>query len=310
MPPKVPSVQRLVKFHEIRNEAGQRVKQIDYQQDFFDVVRQLPSDQAQHYQGENGLRVRGRTYNAQVGDKPQVDLLILDRVHREPPFKYVLNGTYKDHEFSSDEEEFAEPKFLAFFERNIVASFTSGISLAKTEACLNTWRSAHGLAPITLFQVADADRLVHLNRIDKVQRIKVQLPVTLAAEIYRDRHTSLAAMMRSRKSGMVAVTLTVDVEDSESEQENQDELRFLTEDEVRYLQVRSSEDAIVEGTYFEQGSGRPHAHDFLGQLVSLSVPVSVPEPERGPEPRHASVALAEAFRRKQEPLFRIVPAPA
>ncbi len=39
---------------------------------------------------------------------------------------------------SWDVTEFAEPKFLAFFERNVVASFVSSLRINVAEACLST----------------------------------------------------------------------------------------------------------------------------------------------------------------------------
>ncbi len=210
-------VSRRVRFYEIRAESGSRLRQIDYEKHFFDPIAQLPKAAPQHWESETGLRIRGRVYRQTPGPKPRQDLVILDRVHRQPTFKYVHQGTYSDHAFDQDDKEFAEPKFLAFFERNILGTFTSGVRMPAVGAALNTWRAKYDLAPIALEPVTDIDRLLHLQeaRGGAVARLEVALPADAAGRVYRNRQTPVASFMRSRamRDGMVT-TLSVDPADS------------------------------------------------------------------------------------------------
>jgi hypothetical protein len=308
MPPI--SVNRRVRFYEVRAEDGQRVAQIDYEKHFFDVVAGLPEEMAEHWSSGTGLRARGRTYlpPESTGPKPRVPLVIVDRVHRMPEFKYVRGGIYSDHAFDDPDKEFAEPKFLAFFERNVVATFTSGLRMPVVEACLNTWRARAHLPPVAFVHVVDFERLERLRRIDEVGRLTITLPSEVAGAIYRERDTPIAQLFRSRspRQSVVTLSLDVDLSDEVGSQELKDELAFLLEDDEVYERIASNSASVVEATYYEEDSSRPTSHNFLGQALAVSVRVDVPEPEKGPEPHHASEALAAAYQRRAEAIASVV----
>lgn len=299
----------MVRFYEIMNEAGDRLAPVDPEEHFLSVVADLPPVAREHWHNGLGLRVRGGVYRQTPGSKPRTDLVVLDRVHREPAFRYVLpGGGYRDHQFEDDETEFAEPKYLAFFERNIVAAFTTGIRMPSVEACLNTWRAAKGMQPIILSPVVDADRLQRLSEVDRVGILQVQLPSEVAREIYKARGTPLAGFFRDRakREGRVMVSLRIDPGNDEASSELLDELDFLLQEDT-YQRVAAAEDSQVEASFFTEGSNRSRHHNFLGQPLAISVKIEVPEPESGPQPAHASEALVSAFAKRQERLFQVVP---
>ncbi len=135
----MPRVTRRVRFYEVRAEDGSRIAEVqDLERHFFDVVASLPPDAPEHWRSDRGLRVRGQVYRPETRATARVPLITIDKVHREPPFRYVRRGEYSDHAFLDDVTEFAEPKFLAFFERNVVASFVSSLRINVAEACLST----------------------------------------------------------------------------------------------------------------------------------------------------------------------------
>ncbi len=307
------TVTKRVQFFEIRAENGQRLAQIDYDRHFFDVVEGLSKDAPTHWENERGVRTRGRRYlpdldsSAQV--RPRVPLLILDRVHREPAFKYHRRGDYTDHSFHDDDQEFAEPKFLAFFPRNVLATFQGGLRMPMVQACLNTWRSREGLAPVMFEPVIDFERLERLRSVHTVARLQVKLPARLAAEVYRERDTPLARMFKTQdhRQAVVSLSLDMDPADEVGMEELREELAFLVEDDDLYAEVSRSADSVVEATYYEEDSGRARSHNFLGQVLGVSVSVDIPEPEKGPEAHHASEALARAYERRREAVTAVVP---
>ncbi len=229
-------------------------------------------------------------------------------MHREPPFSCVRQGQYSDHQFPDPDTQFAEPKFLAFFERNVVATFTSGLRMNVVEASLNTWRSAVGLGAISLHAVTDVDRLSKLAAAEAVDRIDITLPAEVAREVYRNRGTSLATFMRSRavRDGMISVSLAVDAGDPQATDELLDELRFLVQDDERYAAVAGATRSTVRATYYSEESGRGRSHSFLGQELAMSVTVDIDEPERGPLPHVASEALVHAHDRKRDALHLVL----
>ncbi len=301
----MPKVNRRVRFYEIRGEDGTRLAEVkDLERHFYAPVATLDQDALEHWQGESGTRARGRVYRASTGPKPRVDLVIIDKVHREPPFSYVRQGQYSEHEFPDPDTQFAEPKFLAFFEKNIVATFTTGLRMNVVEACLNTWRIAQGLAPISLHPVMDVERLSKLANARGVDRIEITLPADVARDVYRNRGSSLATFMRSRavREGMISVTLAVDTEDPQATEE----LRFLVQDDERYDAIASAARSEVRATYYSEDAGRGRSHSFLGQELAISVTVDIDEPERGPQPHVASEALVRAHERKRDPLHLVL----
>ncbi|SNR35722.1 hypothetical protein SAMN06272737_1048 [Blastococcus mobilis] len=301
---------RRVRFYEILSDDGQRLQPVDLERHFFDVVASLPDNATEHWQNEYGLRVRGRVYRAPegAGARARNDLIVLDRVHREPNFNYVQGGTYSEHRFPDPDTEFAEPKFLAFFERNLVATFTSGLRMTAVEACLNTWRAARSLAPIQFVPVVDTDRLTHMAKADSVGKLWLQLPADVARRIYDQRGTTLGRFLRSRaqREGRVGVELQIDISDRDASDELRDELAFLMEDDV-FSEIVDQEDTQVVATYYTEDSKAPHSHNFLGQALAITVQVEVPEPELGPQLWSASEALVEAFNRRRDRLVQVVP---
>lgn len=104
---------RRVRFYEILSDTGERLQPIDLEKHFFDVVASLPGDAAEHWRNEYGLRARGRVWRTPVGAgaRPRTDLIVIDRVHREPNFNYVSpGGNYSEHKFPDENTEFAEPR--------------------------------------------------------------------------------------------------------------------------------------------------------------------------------------------------------
>lgn len=302
---------RRVRFYEIQSDDLERLQPIDAEKHFFTVVDALQPDAAEHWQNDTGLRVRGRLYRATTGAgaRPRQDLLVLDRVHREPTFNYVRGGQYSDHSFPDPDAEFAEPKFLAFFERNLVATFTSGLRMLAVEAAINTWRSQHSLAPITFVPVIDLDRLTKLAEADTVGKLSVQLPAEVARRVYGQRSSTLGQFIRSRaeREGRISVELEIDVSDRAAGDELRDELAFLMQDDV-YSELVDRESTGVTATYYTADSRAPRSHNFLGQMLAITVRVQVPEPELGPQPWNASEALVEAFTKKRAQLLQTVPA--
>ncbi len=305
----MPKVGRTVKFYEIRDDNGDRLAEInDYGPEFFDVVADLNKDAPMHWQSADGMRTRGRVHRTTPGGKPSVDLVIIDRVHREPRFSYWHRDGYRAHAFEDEETQFAEPKFLAFFEKNIIASFTQGVRIEVAEACLNVWRVEAGLGPIQLAPVIDIERLQRLAAADTVQSFDVEMPADMAHQIYRDRNSPLATFMRSGlvRSGQIGVRLALDIDDPGNGQELLEELRFLIEEDERYARVAGAERATVRATYRENEGGRPRSHNFLGQALAMTVQVDIAEPEEGPQPHVASEALARAFGKKRAAVFSVV----
>lgn len=307
------SVSKRVQFYEIRGENLERLKQLDYASEFFDVIDVLPTGAPDHWENERGVRARGRRY--QPGDeagtqqRERVPLLVIDRVHREPAFKYHQRGQYSDHRFVDEEQEFAEPKFLAFFERNVVATFQGGLRMPMVQACLNTWRAAQNRASIVFEPVIDFERLQRMQTVDSVARLRVAMPADMAAELYKQRQTPIARMLKTQanRQAIVSLNLEIDPADEEGMEEMREELAFLLEDDDTYATLSRSSDTAVEATYYEEDSGRARSHNFLGQVLGVSVRVDIPEPEKGPEAHHASEALAKAYARRQEVLASVVP---
>lgn len=299
---------RMVRFFEIKSEAQERLAEVDVKSHFFDVVSRLPQSARDHWQsGQSGSRVRGRVYRATEASKKRCDLIVLDRVHREPGFAYVRNGAYSPHSFAEPDQDFAEPKFLAFFEHNIVATFAGGLPMERVEAALNTWRVKDSLAPIVLEPMIDTDRLAQLSKVNSVGMLSVTLPSHTASQVYKNRKTSVAQFFRSRavRDGKVTVTLSVDAGDQQASDELRNELSFLLEDDT-YAIVTSDPSSKVEASFLTEDSARRRHHNFLGQSLTISVRVDVPEPEAGPRPEHASEALTLAFSKRRERLLQIV----
>ncbi len=305
----MPKVSRPVRFYEVRDDAGNALAEItDLEEHFFDVVASLDPKAPMHWQGDSGVRTRGRVFRATPGAKPTVDMVIVDKVHREPPFSYWRSGgNYDEHAFPDPDTQFAEPKFLAFFEKNLVATFTAGLRIEVAEASLNVWRVEEGLAPISLRPVIDLERVQRLASAHTVQSIDLDLPADMAREIYRDRNTPLATFLRSQavRNGQIGVRLSLDVEDPGNGMELLEELKFLVEEEERYVRVAGAERATVRATYRTEDGSRPRSHDFLGQALGMSVTVDIAEPELGPQPHVASEALMRAFTKKRDTLVSV-----
>ncbi len=304
----MPKVQRRVRFYEVRGENGERLQEVrDLEQHFYDVVSTLPKSAREHWQSASGLRVRGRVYRPDLGATARVPLVIIDRVHREPQFGYVTGGSYRDHAFDDADTEFAEPKFVAFFERNIAATFTAGVRISVVEAALTTWRVAQGLQPVTLQPITDTDRLAKLLEVRGVGRLAVSMPADVARSVYRNRRSSMADFFRSRgaREGQISVTLNVDVADLTGTDELLDELQFLVQDDETYAAVAGAERAEITATYYGEQGGR-RSEDFLGQELAHSVSVPIDEPEAGPQPHVASEALHRAYEKKRDVLHRVL----
>ena len=304
----VAKARRSVKFYEVRNAAGERVKAFDWDVQINDVIAGLAPTAKHHWDNGIGLRVRGRRYLPAEGTSDRVPLVILDHVFREPNFTYVKDGLYSEHTWS-DDREFAEPKFLALFSNNVLATFTSGIRIPSVAAALNSWRATSGLEPLTIFAVTDLDRLKQLANARVVQRLKVRLPANIARLVYADRTGSIATFFRNRsqREGMVEIELKVNAADQAASSELRDELAFLLETEDTYTSIIGSPDSEVSATYLAEEGTRSHSHDFLGEKLGVTVQVDIDEPEKGPQPASASVGLAMAYRKKREMIDRVVP---
>ncbi len=156
--------------------------------------------------------------------------------------------------------------------------------------------------------VVDTDRLARLAEADVVGKLNVQLPAEIARRIYGDRHTTMGRFFRSqaKREGRIALELQIDIRDQDASDELRDELSFLMEDDV-YSEIVDAENTQVAATYYTADSRAPKSHDFLGQILAITVQVQVPEPELGPQPWNASESLVDAFTKRRDRLVQVVP---
>ncbi|MFD1541542.1 DUF6731 family protein [Nonomuraea guangzhouensis] len=239
------------------------------------------------------MEILGSTHEVSrgAGAKPEVPLVILDRINRAPSVRIERRRNYRPL-ILEDDETLAEPAFYSIFDNNILAIMRNDGS-APGPASFRDYVNRLTSEPIEISSLVDRNALRALHNVRTLTKLHIEVGPDVVAEVFSSSRLIAEPLdILRRRLGSVGIEVSLKMSpkgpSDTSEQVLQDVRSLVEGSGLSYVEK-------AQINYRSLEDGRAKMYDFLSEAVTTSVDVDLDARTNQPTELSAAQSLADAY---------------